>query len=182
MKTRPLLCLRTFEKGHGVEDAPQGFATALAAAVLDRLGQNRYQLVVAQAQQPSDTVAAGKVISTNPPAAANVPKGSTVTVVVSSGKQKVTIPKDIAGTQFNAAAARLAGLGLIVQRQETPDGQPRDTVLNSNPTPGSQVDKGSTVTLIVSSGQAPTTIPPTTVPPQTTTSTPTSSSTTSTTA
>ena len=140
------------------------------------------QLVVAQAQQPSDTVAAGKVISTNPPAAANVPKGSTVTVVVSSGKQKVTIPKDIAGTQFNAAAARLAGLGLIVQRQETPDGQPRDTVLNSNPTPGSQVDKGSTVTLIVSSGQAPTTIPPTTVPPQTTTSTPTSSSTTSTTA
>src|SRR4051812_16216411 len=36
------------------------------------------QLVVAQQQQPSDTVAAGKVISTNPAAAANVPKGSTV--------------------------------------------------------------------------------------------------------
>jgi len=40
--------------------------------------------------QPSDTVAQGKVITTEPPAGSQVAKGSTVTLVVSSGPQPTT--------------------------------------------------------------------------------------------
>ena len=134
------------------------------------------QLVVVPHQQPDDNAPAGKVLSTNPPAATSVAKGSTVTVVVSSGKPKVTIPGDIVNSNFNDAAAKLQGLGLVVRRQPQPDTHPLDTVIDSNPKPGGQVDKGSTVTLIVSSGEPPTT---TTASTTTSTSTPTSSTTSS---
>jgi serine/threonine-protein kinase len=141
------------------------------------------QLVVVPRQQPDDNAAAGKVLSTNPPAATSVAKGSTVTLVVSSGKPKVTIPAEIVNTNFNDAAAQLQSIGLVVRRQSQSDSRPIDTVIDANPKPGTQVDKGSTVTLIVSSGEEPTTTtaPTTTTTPTTTpTSSTTSSSTSST--
>ena len=55
-----------------------------------------------------------------------------------------------------------------------PSDQPTDTVLSSSPDPGTQVDKGSVVTLTVSSGPAPTTTA-STEPPSTTSSSTTSS-------
>ena len=139
------------------------------------------QLVVVPRQQPDDNAASGKVLSTNPSAATSVAKGSTVTVVVSSGKPKVTIPADIVNSNFNDAAAKLQGLGLVVRRQPQPDTHPLDTVIGSNPGPGAQVEKGSTVTLIVSSGEPPTTTTASTSTTSSSTSSTTSSSTTSTT-
>ncbi|MDQ1396037.1 MAG: eukaryotic-like serine/threonine-protein kinase [Acidimicrobiaceae bacterium] len=156
--------------GQNVDDA----TSALQAAHLNVNTQT----------QPDDKRPQGTVLATNPPPATNVPPGSTVTLTVSSGKPKVTVPTDLANTNFNDAAARLQQLGLIVRRQTQPDDRAAETVISSNPAPGSQVDKGSTVTLIVSSGPQPTTTTtaePVTTTPTTPSTTAPSTSTTSTT-
>ena len=49
-------------------------------------------LVVDYKSEYSDTVEEGKVISTNPGAGASVKEGSKVTMVVSQGAEKVSVP------------------------------------------------------------------------------------------
>ena len=49
-------------------------------------------VVVASTQEPSDSVPAGKVIRTEPAVGESVNKGSTVTLVVSTGAAPVPVP------------------------------------------------------------------------------------------
>jgi eukaryotic-like serine/threonine-protein kinase len=62
---------------------------------------------------PSNTVPAGKVIATDPVAGTMAPKGSTVTMQVSTGPTATAIPNVIGQTRENAAAA-LTGAGFNV--------------------------------------------------------------------
>jgi serine/threonine-protein kinase len=110
--------------------------------------------------QASDTVPLGTVISMNPPATTKIdPKATTVILTVSSGPANVTIPderlKDVA-----TAAAELgqAGFNVTQQPQSSPT-VPQGTVITTNPPPGTPATKGSTVTLIVSTGPQQATVP-----------------------
>jgi serine/threonine-protein kinase len=66
----------------------------------------------------------------------------------------VTIPKEIDGARYEDAKARLEALdaGLIVEARLIESDAERGTVVDSDPPPLSEVDEGSTVTLIVSDG------------------------------
>ncbi len=106
-------------------------------------------------QETSADVDEGAVISQDPEAGTEVDKGETVTLTVSSGPDQVTIPQ-LTGFQFKEAKDLLESdkYGLVVKKNEQESSAPENEVINSNPPGGTAVDKGSTVTLLVSQGQA----------------------------
>jgi eukaryotic-like serine/threonine-protein kinase len=102
-------------------------------------------------RQPSDTVPEGVVMGFvgGKPPPAQLPKGSTIKLVVSAGR-KVEIP-DVAGMDNAQASAQLQGLGLQVELRGQPpsDGQQPGQVISTDPGAGSTVDPGSTVVVLV---------------------------------
>ena len=88
---------------------------------------------------------AGQVIGTSPTAGKSVPRGSTVTLIVSSGPPTVVIPTNVVGMTVSAAVAALQSLGLTVSGTQ---GNPVGTVTGTTPGVGATVLKGSSVVLI----------------------------------
>jgi serine/threonine-protein kinase len=99
--------------------------------------------------ETSDTVKKGRVISTQPGENTQLEKGKTVVLVVSEGKEQVSVP-DVVGDREEDARSALsdAGLKADVSEEESQDKDP-GTVLRQDPGSGTQVDKGSTVKLVV---------------------------------
>jgi beta-lactam-binding protein with PASTA domain len=104
-------------------------------------------------QQPSSTVPAGSVIAQNPLGGQQVPPGSAVNLVVSSGPALATVPDVVGLTQVSATTA-ITGAGLIVGTvtQQPSSTVPAGSVIAQNPLGGQQVPPGSAVNLVVSSG------------------------------
>jgi len=100
--------------------------------------------------QPSTTVAAGKVIGTNPPAGTELQLGSTVAVLVSSGPEVVKVP-DVVGQSQRAAEATLTNAGLVVGTvtQKAVNNQSPGTVLSQSPAQGASAHVGDKVNLTV---------------------------------
>lgn len=122
---------------------------ASAKAELEAVG-----LVYAEGEpQNSDTVAAERVMSQDPPVGDSVEEGSTVTVVLSLGVGQVEVPDLTNLTQAEARAA-LAEVGLVAG-QVTPTDDPqieKDRVISSDPAARAMVPEGSEVAINVSSG------------------------------
>lgn len=104
-------------------------------------------------QENSDTVDSGKVVRSDPSGGDRVAKGSKVALVVSSGVEQVEVPS-LAGLSWDAAAATLKQRGLTAKKQYTQATTARDQFVNSQPVTGTMVNPGSTVTVLVSTGQA----------------------------
>jgi serine/threonine-protein kinase len=99
-----------------------------------------------------DKIAAGNVVSTNPPAGTLLHRDTNVAVVVSKGAQPVQLP-DVTRQGQSRATDKLTALGLKVSiKREFNPTAPAGTVLAQSPTGPSTVNKGSTVTLTVSKG------------------------------
>jgi serine/threonine-protein kinase len=105
----------------------------------------------AQVERRASTRAQGIVFAQQPAAGVTAVKGTTVILSVSSGVQRVTVPAVVGQTQ-GAAVTQLTKLGLNPQLKNVPSTQPAGQVIAQDPAPGAKVDKGSTVTLNVSSG------------------------------
>jgi serine/threonine-protein kinase len=111
-----------------------------ARSALAKLGLN-----VQTTRTSSDTINQGNVISQDPRAGTEVSKGDTVTLTISTGKQKVEVP-NLAGFTVSTARQALSNLGL---RSPTDDSlNPSDLVARTDPPAGTQVDKSTTVNLI----------------------------------
>jgi len=122
----------------------------------------------------SDTVAADRVISTDPAAGSPVSRGNTVNVVISSGTAKVAVPRLVGQTRDEASnTLTQAGLtlGAVSSAFSAAD---VGTVIRSVPSEGQSVAKGSQVDIVLSKGPQPTPTPsPTPVPTPTPTPVPT---------
>jgi serine/threonine-protein kinase len=111
----------------------------------------------ASAAQYSSTVPAGGILSTSPTGVALY--GSTVTIITSEGHAPVAIPAVTAlGASYATASAALTALGFVPAQSQAysptvPSGQP----IGTSPT-GVQ-PFGSTVSVIISEGPQPVTIP-----------------------
>jgi serine/threonine-protein kinase len=105
--------------------------------------------------QSSPTAPKGQVMSTDPSAGQSVPAGSKVTLVVSSGPAKVTVP-DVTGESEAQAKSDLHGQGFEVSTTtQTSTSTPAGDVISQTPAGNSQAPTGSTVTIVVA--KAPTT-------------------------
>ena len=132
-----------------------GKPQAVATSTLHTAG-----FVVNTTTATSPTVPSGTVISTNPAAGTARAKGSAVQLVVSSGKQQVTIPS-LVGQTPSAAGQTLGQLGLTVgnQTNEASATVPAGEVTRTDPPANSSVPIGSSVTVFVSTGQPQVTVP-----------------------
>ncbi|MDQ1082349.1 MULTISPECIES: Stk1 family PASTA domain-containing Ser/Thr kinase [Microbacterium] len=112
------------------------------------------QLTTARVNQPDENIAAGNVVSTVPEAGTTVAAGQKVTLYVSTGPDTATVPT-LEGINENEARSAIEGAGLSVgsiRRQNDP-ALAEGTVISSSLESGTAVAKGTTVNLIVASGQ-----------------------------
>jgi serine/threonine-protein kinase len=128
-----------------------GMTRARAAHQLAATG-----LEAAYEQAYSETVPAGRVVSTDPAAGAKVLHGGTVTVTVSLGKERYDVPR-LAGRAAADAAEALAATHLAVgtTTERWSDTVPRGVVIATSPKPGTKVRRDAAVDLVVSKGPRP---------------------------
>jgi beta-lactam-binding protein with PASTA domain len=93
----------------------------------------------------------GIVIDQEPTAGVTAVSGTTVTIGVSSGAKPVVVPRVVGQTQGDAVQA-LTKIGLKPVLQNVPSDKPAGTVVGQKPPAGKEVDKGSNVTVNVSTG------------------------------
>jgi serine/threonine-protein kinase len=134
----------------------QGLTSSRAVSILNKSG-----LEATVTRSFSETVAIGTVIDSAPEANEKARKSTTVTLYVSKGKERYIIPSSVIGSDPNAATASLATLTLSVSDtlQTYSDNVPLGKVVRTVPSIGSQVKRATAVTLVVSKGPAPVSIP-----------------------
>jgi eukaryotic-like serine/threonine-protein kinase len=107
----------------------------------------------------SDTVPRGRVIETNPAEGTSVRRGSTVTLVVSRGRERVAVP-DLVGRSRDEAERLLEEAELRAAFREREDAEAEaGTVLEQDPAAGEEVAKGGTVELVVAREPAEVPVP-----------------------
>ena len=147
-------------KGPGEELVPNvaGQSLSAAQATLQAAGFK----IGGPDEEPSDDVAKGKVIRTDPPVGTSVEKGSTVTVIVSSGVAQIRVPGVVGDTQAQATAALTAeGFQVEVTNESLSPGDSNvGKVMSQEPASGATAPKGSTVRITVGVATATTTSTP----------------------
>lgn len=135
-----------------------GMTTEAAKTALSQKGLSNVKV----SEQQSDTVSAGKVISTDPEAGTEVEKDAEITLIVSSGTSTVQVPS-VASMTVSKAKSTLAaeGFNAVEGSKVYSDTVKAGLVAYSNPKGGAQASKGATITLYISKGPKRTT---TTVP------------------
>ncbi|MBV8117668.1 MAG: PASTA domain-containing protein, partial [Candidatus Eremiobacteraeota bacterium] len=109
-------------------------------------------------KSPSDTVAANHVIRQNPPAGTKVARDALVELVISNGKPLVGL-LDVRGYSAIDAQRSLQAQGFAVTIVRKFDTSAKDNVIDQQPKAGAQVPQASRITLIVSNGVEPVSVP-----------------------
>jgi len=117
----------------------------------DATAKLKQKTLVATCQdQPSDQPQ-GQAFDSSPAAGTLAPQNSSVTVLVSSGPQQVSVPP-VTNIDKNDAMRMLHDAGLktaITQQVECTDPAQNNIVQSQDPAAGAQVPQGSTVTIVV---------------------------------
>jgi serine/threonine-protein kinase len=101
---------------------------------------------------PSTTVKKGLAVRTSPKEGTSAPRGSRVRLFISSGPPPVAVPSVIGQAKADARAQlEAAGFSVSVD-QAFSDSAPKNEVISQSPAAGTEVPKGSQVTITVSKG------------------------------
>ncbi|WP_051552232.1 Stk1 family PASTA domain-containing Ser/Thr kinase [Nocardioides sp. URHA0020] len=104
----------------------------------------------------SETVAAGRVVSTDPEPGSKVLTGGTVTIVLSLGKERYDVPKLKGLTEDEAQDALADGhLGFGTTAEKWSDTVAAGVVISSSPKVGTTLRRDAPVDLVVSKGPKP---------------------------
>ncbi len=106
----------------------------------------------------SAAIEEGLVIYSEPSAGTSVTNGSAVTIVVSSGPKLAKVPV-LVGSQRRLAVQQIRGRDLTPSVSEEESSSPAGEVLSQSPSAGTEVEPGSTVTIVVSSGEEQARVP-----------------------
>lgn len=112
------------------------------------------QMTTSRVNESSETIAAGNVTRSTPEADTSVAAGQLVTLYVSTGPDTAKVPTLDGITETEARTAlEAAGLSVGSIRRQTDPALAGGTVISSSLASGSDVAKGTTVNLVVASGQ-----------------------------
>ncbi|RNE48149.1 Stk1 family PASTA domain-containing Ser/Thr kinase [Corynebacterium alimapuense] len=146
-----------------VGDRNNGVSTESMVTVPDVTGMQRLEavteleglgLLVDINEEPNPDVARGQVIRTNPTAGSQLQPGTNVTVTVSSGREITDVP-DITNMTPQEAADALEAAGLELEQQvdeANSEAVEIGRIIAQSPAAGSQLSKGSSVSITVSTG------------------------------
>jgi eukaryotic-like serine/threonine-protein kinase len=131
-----------------------GQSEQAAATSLRRVGLSAISSLAS-----STTVPAGLVISQSPSAGSGVEKGSRVSIVISGGPGSAAL-MDVTGLTGAQATARLKKAGFKATiKKESSSTVSAGRVIGTEPSAGTELQEGSPVTVLVSSGPAPVHVP-----------------------
>jgi eukaryotic-like serine/threonine-protein kinase len=110
-------------------------------------------------RRPSGATEIGFVFRQDPAPGNRIDKGNQVSIFVSTGKPKTTVP-DVRGDSATDAAAAIASAGLEPDVHEINSDKDVNTVIAQSPKAGEKVVRGSKVRINVSKGPADVGVPP----------------------
>lgn len=140
----------TISSGAGEFDVPNvvGLDKDSAEAKLEEYG-----LTPNSNFEYSESVASGLVISQSPEGGGKAKKGDTVSLVISRGVEPITMPNVLNKPEAEARAA-LSALGLnVTTTSDYSNDVPEGNVISQSIVEGKSVEKGATVTLVISLGK-----------------------------
>ncbi|MFI6757844.1 Stk1 family PASTA domain-containing Ser/Thr kinase [Micromonospora sp. NPDC050417] len=131
---------------------PRAEAEAIAA-------QNGFTLAFGTPRY-DEKAAKDQVVGQEPAAATRMVKGGTITLILSLGPERYEVP-DVVGKTFDLAKADLERVNLQVDKgpDRYDESLPAGTVVAADPKVGTQVKPGDKITLLVSKGRAPLSVP-----------------------
>ena len=112
--------------------------------------------LVVKSEEYNENIEKGKIISQDPPYQENytIKEHSEISIVISKGTEKVDVP-NVVGKRREEAEKELKEVGLVPEIIEENDEKVEaGIVLSQDPEDGENVNKGSTVKLVVSKGSA----------------------------
>lgn len=126
-----------------------GLSQSEAMSTLAPLGLK----VVIGSKAFSEDIPAGKIISSNPGGGGHLNKGGTVTITLSKGPERITVPT-IAGMTPDAATSALTSAGLRIGNTTQSYSSTITTgmVIDADPAGGTPVRRNSLVNLVISKG------------------------------
>ena len=124
-----------------------GRTEAEAQELLDESGLRLGEVT----EEPSDDVEEGLVVSQNPEAGGEVDARTRVDIVVSSGPEAAIVPP-VVGLSEEDARSAIEGEGLEVDVISESSDEPAGEVIAQDPSPGTELAPGDTVTITVSEG------------------------------
>lgn len=135
----------------------QATATVIVPDVVDKLRTEASQelsalgFTVRIQRAPDDVIELDRVVEQSITGGQEVAEGGEITLVISSGPEQVLIP-DLAGFTLAEATHELAQLGFQTVRTESEPSQAvaRDSVIRTEPPPGTQVELIAPIVVIVS--------------------------------
>ncbi|MEV4657636.1 Stk1 family PASTA domain-containing Ser/Thr kinase [Micromonospora sp. NPDC049301] len=100
------------------------------------------------------------VLGQSPASSTKIVKGGTITLTLSLGPERFPVP-DVIGKEFELAEADLVNAKLVVAKGTAryDDNLPAGVVVDSSPKVGAEVKPGAKITLILSRGRAPVSVP-----------------------
>jgi beta-lactam-binding protein with PASTA domain len=105
-------------------------------------------------------LAAGQVITTDPPGGGKVKKNGTITLTISKGPQLIVVPTLTGQSQANATGAlKSAGLSLGHLSKKFNATVPAGQVVSSSPKAGTRIPPDQDVNLVISKGVQPVLLP-----------------------
>ena len=115
-------------------------------------------LTVVTTEETSDSVDAGYIISQDLEPGTEITDGMTINLVVSSGSEKYSVTNVSGYTASDATAALQRNGFKVVESSEYSDTVDAGKVIRTDPAAGTQVEKGTTVTIYVSKGPEDTSV------------------------
>ncbi|WBB91899.1 Stk1 family PASTA domain-containing Ser/Thr kinase [Verrucosispora sp. WMMC514] len=138
--------------------APQLVSMSKAEAEA-QASQAGFEVVYADPRY-DDQIPRDGVLGQDPASSARILKGGTITLTLSLGPERFELP-DVVGKEFDLAEADLvsAQLEVVKGTARYDDSLPEGIVVATDPKAGEEVKPGDEITLILSKGRAPITVP-----------------------
>ena len=111
------------------------------------------QLEVGSVTSQTSSATAGTVIAQSPAATAKVDPGTRVDIVIAQAASTIAVP-NVVGNLASDAQFKLENAGFKVISDTAESDQPVGTVIDQNPSAGTQVAPATTITITVSNGPA----------------------------
>jgi serine/threonine-protein kinase len=146
----------TVSSGPGSAQVPGGLAGMSQEDATAKLEEAGFRV------QPeavnSDAVEAGLAIRSDPPGGTTATRGSTVVLTVSKGQKLAKVPV-LVGTQRSVAVQQIRSRGLSPSVEEEESAKPAGEVIRQAPSAGSELPRGSSVSIVVSEGEEKAKVP-----------------------